>query len=32
MTTPEGYWNSSMSRASIRAWQKGVVRRLSGGD
>lgn len=31
-TTPGGYWDSIMSRARMRAWQKGVVRRLSGGE
>jgi hypothetical protein len=32
ITTPGGYENSMMSRARMKAWQKAVVRRLSGGD
>ena len=32
ITTPCGCLNSKMSRARRRAWQKGVKRRLSGGE
>jgi hypothetical protein len=32
MTTPAGYENSRTSRARRRVWQKGVKRRLSGGE